>query len=268
MTVFRLRQLPATLYLLAAYMFIFLPVVILVLFSFQHGLLPVPPFEGPSLEWYERMLGNRRLIESLGNSVVVAGLSALASTVLGFLAAYGLARKGVWFEGAVRYALMAPLMVSYLIIGMGLLITFTLVGVPKSLVTVGIGHVVINLPLCFAITYSQLGEHQRNVERAAHDLGASELQSLVLVTVPMLRPALLAAFFLSATLSWDEFIIAFLLSRFDVTLPVIIFEMLRAGLNPETNAAGTVVFAISIALVLIAMILTFRGRRSDDRPAG
>ncbi len=268
MTVSGFRHLPAAAYLVAAYAFIFLPVAVLVLFSFQHGLLPVPPFEGPSLEWYVRLIGNGRLMESLGNSVVVAVLSAAVSTALGFLAAYGLARKGIWFEGVVRFALMAPLMVSYLIIGMGLLITFSLIGMPKSLITVGIGHVVINLPLCFAIVYSQLGEHQRNVERAAQDLGASELQSLLLVTVPMLRPAILAAFCLAATLSWDEFIIAFLLSRFDVTLPVIIFEMLRAGLNPETNAAGTVVFAISVAFVLVAMALTARGRRSDVDGAG
>ena len=256
-----LRQMPVALYLVAAYVFIFLPVVILVLFSFQEGLLPVPPFNGPSLEWYERLFANERLLESLGNSLLVATLSALASTVLGFLAAYALARGGVWFAGPVRFLLMAPLMVSYLIIGMGLLITFSLIGVPKSLLTVGVGHVVINLPLCFAICYSQLGEHQRNIERAAHDLGASELQSLVLITAPMLRAALVASFLLAATLSWDEFIIAFLLSRFDVTLPVIIFEMLRGGLNPETNAAGTLVFATSVGLVLIAMIFTLRRGR-------
>ena len=76
--------------------------------------------------------------------------------------------------------------------------------------------------------------------------------------MPMLRPAIVASFLLSATLSWDEFIIAFLLSRFDVTLPVIIYEMLRAGLNPEINAAGTLVFAISVGLVLIAILFTLR----------
>ena len=247
----------AVFYIVALYTFIFLPVVVLVLFSFQDGLLPVPPFRGPSLEWYERLLANQRLLESLANSVIVAVTSSAVCTVLGFLAAYRLARRQVRYGDFVRYALMAPLMVSYLIIGMGLLVAFYLADVSKSLFTVGVGHVVINLPLCFAIVFSQLGEHQRNIERAAHDLGASEWQSLMRVTVPMLRPALVAAFLLSATLSWNEFIIAFLLSRFDVTLPVMIYEMLRAGLNPETNAAGTIVFAISIVVVLAAM--NFRG---------
>lgn len=255
-----LRYAPPGGYLVTAYVFIFIPVVVLILFSFQDGLLPVPPFNGPSLQWYERLFRDGRVMEALGNSVIVASLSSLAAVVLGFLAAYGLARRPGRWEGVVRYFLMAPLTVSYLIIGMGMLITLNLVGVPKSLLTVGAGHVIINLPLCFAIIYSQMGEHQRNIERAAHDLGASDVQTLWLITVPMLRPAIFASFCLAFTLSWDEFIIAFLLSRFDVTLPVVIFEMLRKGLNPELNAAGSVVFTISMALVLVAIALTFRRR--------
>jgi spermidine/putrescine transport system permease protein len=145
---------------------------------------------------------------------------------------------------------------------MGLLMTFTMAGVPKSLLAVGIGHVVINLPLAFAICYAQLGEHQVAVERAAEDLGASPLQSLLLITVPMMAPSLAAAFALSVTLSWDEFVIAFLLSRFDVTLPVVIWSMLRSGLSPELNAVGTLVFAVSVLLLLVAELLISRRRPS------
>jgi len=259
----RLRHLPAALYVAAALAFIFLPVVLLVLFSFQDGILPVPPFKGFSLRWYARVLDNHRLMDALGNSVVVALLSALSATVLGFLAAHGLARRRLRLAGAAQYLLMAPITVSYLIIGMGLLITFNLLGVSKSLLAVGIGHVVINLPLTFAIVYSQLGEHQANVERAARDLGAGDLKVMVLITVPMLWPALLAALVLAATLSWDEFVIAFLLSRFEVTLPVIIWSMLRSGLSPELNAAGTIVFAISFALIVVVELLVLRARRGD-----
>jgi spermidine/putrescine transport system permease protein len=210
--------------------FIYLPVVVLVLFSFQDGVLPVFPFTGPSLQWYEKMLANERLVESLMNSVVVAILSSIVTTFLGFLAAYGMARRKPRFAGGIRFVLMAPLTVSYLIIAMGMLITLNLIGIPKSLFAVGLGHVVINLPLCFAIIYSQFGDHLRNIDWAARDLGASDAQTLLRVIAPIMKPSLLASFCLSATLSWDEFIIAFLLSRFDVTLPVIIFEMLRAGL--------------------------------------
>jgi spermidine/putrescine transport system permease protein len=244
--------LPMGAYLLVMLAFIYLPVVILVLFSFQEGILPVPPFEGPSLHWYQKMFSNSRLLSALVNSVLVAVISSLVATALGFLAAYSMSRRRMLFSGAARFLLMAPITVSYLITGMGLLITFNLVGISKSLLAVGIGHVIINLPLCFAILYSQFGEHHRRIDAAAHDLGASDLQTMLLVTAPMMRPALFASFCLSATLSWDEFIIAFLLSRFEVTLPVMIFEMLRAGLTPEVNAAGTLVFAISMGMVMIA----------------
>ena len=256
----RWRDLPAALYLIAVLVFIFLPVVVLVLYSFQDGLVPVPPFKGFSLRWYERLLADRRLIEALWNSAVVAALSSLAATALGFLAAWGLARGRPRFAAPIQYLLMAPITVSYLIIGMGLQVTFNMMGVDRSLLAIGIGHVVINLPLCFAIIYSQLGEHQANIERAARDLGAKEWQVVALITAPMLWPTLLAAYFIAFTLSWDEFVIAFLLSRFDVTLPVVIWGMLRSGLSPELNAAGTLVFGISIAIVLAVELLLWRGR--------
>ena len=259
-----LRSLPSYVYLVLALSFIYLPVVVLVLFSFQDGVLPVFPFTGPSLQWYEKMLANERLVESLINSVVVAILSSIVATFLGFLAAYGMARRKPRFAGGIRFVLMAPLTVSYLIIAMGMLITLNLIGIPKSLFSVGLGHVVINLPLCFAIIYSQFGDHLRNIDWAARDLGASDTQTLLRVIAPIMKPSLLASFCLSATLSWDEFIIAFLLSRFDVTLPVIIFEMLRAGLTPEVNAAGTMVFAISmltIGVTAIFVFIAFRGKK-------
>jgi spermidine/putrescine transport system permease protein len=161
----------------------------------------------------------------------------------------------------MRGLLIAPLTVSYLIVGLGLLIVLNRLGAGLSLWTAGIGHVVINLPLCFAIIYASMGAQQQNAERAARDLGAREHQVVLLVTVPMLAPAIAAAFFLSVTLSWDEFIIAFLLTRFDVTLPVEIWSMLRSGLSPRLNAIGSFVFLISVAAVLILELFVFRRRR-------
>ncbi len=249
-------------YVVAVYAFIYLPVAVLVLFSFQESRLPIPPFDGPSLRWYAAVFADRRLTDALANSLLVALLSSALAALLGFLAAYGLARYRLPASGLQRALLTAPLSVSYLIIGLGLLIMFSRLGVPRSLLTVGIGHTVINLPLCFAITYSQMGAHQENVERAARDLGAREWQVMLLVTAPMLLPAILAGFLLSVTFSWDEFIIAFLLSRFDVTLPVEIWSLLRSGLNPRNNAVGSVVFLFSFALVLVMELLLFRrGRR-------
>ena len=250
-------------YLVALYGFIFLPVAVLVLFSFQDGRLPVPPFNGFSTQWYEAVFADRKLMAALVNSLTVAVVSSAVACLLGFLAAYALARYRLPGSALQRGLLIAPMTVSYLIIALGLLTVLNTLRIPLSLFTVGIGHVVINLPLAFAIIYASMGDHHINIERAARDLGASDVKVMALVTAPMLMPSILAAFFLSVTFSWDEFIIAFLLSRFDVTLPVEIWSMLRSGLNPKTNAIGSLVFLASIALLLVLEIGFFgRNRKS------
>ncbi|MBW6418807.1 ABC transporter permease [Celeribacter sp. PS-C1] len=245
-------------YLLALFTFILLPVVTLVVFSFQDGRLPVPPFKGVTFEWYAKVLSDRAMMEALFNSLIVALLSSLCALTLGFLAASGLARVILPGSALMRGALIAPMTVSYLIIALGLLQMFNQIGLRPSLLATGIGHVVINLPLCFAIIYAAIGEHQKSALKAARDLGAREWQVLWLVAAPMLMPSLAAAFFLAFTFSWDEFIIAFLLTRFDVTLPVEIWSMLRSGLSPETNAVGSLVFLVSIAIVVVLELTLFR----------
>jgi len=245
-------------YLAAAYAFVFLPVAVLVVFSFQDGRLPVPPFKGATLDWYAKVLSDRDLMEALLNSLLVALASSAVALTLGFLAAHALARVHLPGQALMRALLIAPMTVSYLIIALGLLNLFSLTGTRLSLLTAGIGHVVINLPLCFAITYAAMGDHQKSAERAARDLGATEAQVLWHVSAPMLAAPLAAAFFLSVTFSWDEFIIAFLLTRFDVTLPVEIWSMLKSGLSPATNAVGSLVFLVSVTLVILLELAVFR----------
>jgi spermidine/putrescine transport system permease protein len=253
-------RIAATFYAALVYVFVFLPVAMLVLFSFQGSLFPIPPFTGPSLRWYGAVLSDSRLTAGLVHSVAVAGLSSALATLLGFLSAWGFARFTFPLSASLRGFLTLPLTVSYLIIGMGLLVMFTALGLPKSLIAAGIGHVVINLPLCFAIIFSQMGDQQANIEKAARDLGASEWQVLSLITAPLVWPALFASFFLSMTFSWDEFIISFLLTRFETTLPVEIWNLLRAGLNPKTNAVGSLVFGVSIVLAILFELIAFRKR--------
>ena len=139
-------------YLAIAYGFVFLPVAVLVAFSFQDGRLPVPPFKGVTLDWYAKILGNDDLTAALLNSLLVAVVSSLIALILGFLAAHALARVRLPGSALMRGVLIAPMTVSYLIIALGLLNLFNLTGIRLALLTVGIGHVIVNLPLCFAIT--------------------------------------------------------------------------------------------------------------------
>jgi spermidine/putrescine transport system permease protein len=251
----RIGSILGGLYLALVYVFIFLPVATLMLFSFQDGRVPVPPFRGPSLQWYEALFANERMTSALTNSAIVGLSSAAIATLLGFLAAYGLARYRPVAAGVVRAVLVVPIAVSYLVIGLGLSIGANELALGRSLVLVVIGHVVINLPLAFVVILSQMGDQQERLEKAARDLGAPEAKVLALVTVPVLLPGVLAAFALSFTLSWDEFVIALLLTQFDVTLPVEIWSSLRTGLDPETNAAGTLVFVLSVGLLVVAYLV-------------
>lgn len=253
-------RLASGLYAALIYAFIFLPVAVLVIYSFQASQFPVPPFDGPSLRWYEAVLKDTRLTDGLQNSVLVAIASSLVSTLIGFLAAWGLSRYELRRSGFIRAFIMLPVSVSYLIIGMGLLVLFNGVGLSKSLLAAGIGHVVINMPLCFAIIYRQMGDNQVNIERAARDLGAGTFTVLWAITAPMLWPALFASFFLSMTFSWDEFVISFLLTRFDTTLPVEIWTLLRGGLSPKTNAIGALVFGVSILMAIVFELVALRKR--------
>ncbi len=253
-----MRLVACTTYMALLYGFIFLPVGVLALFSFQDGRFPIPPFQGFSLRWHAEVLGDPDLIAALLNSLMVAFASSVVSLTLGFLAARAVAGGRLPGARAISAALTAPLSVSYLVIGLGLLASFNLMGQGLSLATVATGHVVINTPLCFAICAAAMGPTQQSAERAARDLGADEIRVMWLVTAPMILPALLAAFLLSVTFSWDEFIIAFLLSRFDVTLPVEIWSLLRSGLNPKTNAVGSLVFMLSALAVLGVELTTMR----------
>jgi spermidine/putrescine transport system permease protein len=255
------RRLVGVVYLVLVFAFIYLPVVTLMLFSFQEGRVAVPPFNGPSLRWYTSLFENDDMMSALTNSAVVGFVSAAIATFLGFLAAYGVSRFRPAAAEALRGAIVAPLAVSYLLIGLGLSLASAELGVGRSLALVVIGHVVINLPLAFAVLLSQMSEHHERLEQAARDLGASEPRVLAIVTVPVLLPGILAALALCFTLSWDEFIIALLLVRFDVTLPVEIWSAIRTGLDPETNAAGTLVFLLSVGVLIVTLAVVARMRR-------
>jgi len=247
--------------LLLALVFIYLPVATLLLFSLHDGRVPVPPFEGPTLEWYGRVLSNDRIIEATGQSVLVGVVSAAIAVSLALLAGWGLARHRVPGKRLIEALLLMPLAVSFLIVGVGLMVALSAV-IPKSAGFVIIGHVVLNLPLAFAILYVQFDTSHARLEQAARDLGAGEWQVFRRVTLPVMRVPVIAALALCFTFSWDEFIVAFLLTGFEPTLPVVIWGLLRTGLDPQTNAAGTLVFLVSICAFFAVELALLRKRKS------
>lgn len=251
--------LAARIYLILTLLFIYLPIAVLVLLSFNSARYPAFPMRGFTLEWYAELFRDRSILTSIGYSALVATGTALTSTVLGFLAAWTRVRRDFRGKENLDMLFFLALTVPYLLMGLALLAFVRYLGLSRSLWMVWVGHVTITLPVAYLIIRAQLSPQQIEAERAAQDLGASVLQAWWHVTMPMIMPGLMAAFLLCFTFSWDEFLVAWFVSGFEVTFPVRIWELMRSGLSPKLNAAGSLILLASMGLVWIGARLVGKG---------
>ncbi|MEX0865112.1 MAG: ABC transporter permease [Acidimicrobiia bacterium] len=263
------KVLPAY-YLLIVFL-LYIPLGILFLFSLNEGTALSFPLQGVSLDWYRGMLDNDQLLTAVRNSAIVATVSGLMATLLGTLAAMGLIRLRFRGRSLLLAVALMPLLVPFLILGVALLILFSATGVARSLVTVALAHTVVAIPYTLLIMMARLIGFDRAVEEAAADLGASYVYTLRRVVMPMIAPAMLAAFLVAFTLSFDEFVLASFTVGREPTLPVFIFGQLRfANRFPEVVALASVVMVVSIGLLLVAERLqqAYSGRVTTQRSSG
>lgn len=251
---------PATLlsrgaqYIFLALFFAFVatPMMVIVVFSFDQNRFPTLPWGGFSLEWHRAALADAMIQQAFLNSLEVAVSTALVSTVLGFAAAY-LDYRYV-FRGKALFGLLVaiPPAVPASILGMAMLAFLSRLGLFGSTTAIVACHVAIATSFSMAIIRLKLRDFPRDLEPAAWNLGASPFTTLFRVVVPFCKPALIASFFLTAAVSFDEFLIAWFVGGTVETLPVRILNLLQGQVNPKINAIGTIVLIISITLVLIA----------------
>ncbi len=251
--------------------FLYAPMVILAIFSFNEGDVSFP-LQGFTTDWYRRSLSNPTLLAALERSAIVGVISSLIAVGLGVMASFALLRRRFAGKSAVSALLFSPLVVPYLVFGISLLVIFT--AVDKALIsltgsyiglglhTVVIGHVVVALPFAVLTIMPLLERLSLDLEEAARDLGASAPSAFRRVTLPLLAPALLSAFLISLTLSFDEYAIASFLVGTQPTWPVYLFGQLRVPSQlPSMLAVSTVVLVASLTIVLAAEI----GRRVATR---
>jgi spermidine/putrescine transport system permease protein len=235
-----------------ALLFLFLPVIMLVILSFNSNVTGVFPLKGFTLDWYAEALENKIIWPALKNSIIVALGTAIVSALLGTLAAFGLTRYSFRFRNAVRGILVIPMSLPTLLIGIALLSYFAFLSIPRSLITVIIGHVVYCVPYLVLVVSARLAEFDFTVEEAAQDLGATPLQTFRMITFPLIRPTIIGAMLLIFALSFDMFVITFFNIGAQSTLPMIIWSMMRLGINPSINALGAMVMAFSIFVLALA----------------
>jgi spermidine/putrescine transport system permease protein len=252
-----------SIYFLVIIVLLYLPIALLIIFSFNNATAMVFPFKSFTLQWYGKLFQNRELIKAVGNSLIVGLGSSLVATILGTMGAIAIVRYRLPGRGIFLAVAALPLVIPYVILGVSLLILFNEVGIPLSASAAGMAHVIISIPYAMLIVAARLVGFPDNLEEAAMDLGASYWGALLRVTIPICSPALVAAFLLCFTMSFDEFAIASFLVGTDATLPVYLYSQLRFPTRlPTVVALAAVLMVITISVMFFNEWL----RRAGQNP--
>jgi spermidine/putrescine transport system permease protein len=254
-----------TIYAALVFAFIYLPIVILILYSFNRdGVGGFPPRHF-TFEWYRQLFADSPIWDSVLNSLIVAAGSVVLALTLGLLAALALDRANFPGKALFRRLVLLPLILPGIITGLSLLMFAVFSGVQLSLFTVFLGHGTALISVAATELFAGLQKMDRAQEEASLDLGATPWQTFWRVTLPNLKLSLIAAGLLIFTLSMDEIAVTFFLIGRDNTLPLEIWGRLRRGITPEINAVSTLIFAVSVGLIVIWYRVRTRGLGVDAR---
>ena len=246
-------------------LFLYAPIVVLLIFSFNDSELPSFPLSGFTLKWYHQFLTNPDLRAALGTSALVAVLSSVGAVVLGVLASVVLVRRRFVGKAAVSALLLSPLVIPYVVFGISLLLFFHAVGIPRSILTVVIGHIVISLPYTILVLVPRLDQIDVTLEEAAADLGAGPFGSFRWIVLPLILPAVASALLIAFTTSFDEYAVASFVVGSRATFPIYLYGALRfPNRLPQVIAVAVVVMVLSLVVVVSAEI----GRRIAERRLG
>ena len=252
------RILPSwlTVYCVLLLLFLFAPVIVVVIFSFDAGGRGTFPIEGFTLDWYRQFFDDPVMIGAAKNSAYIALMAAGATIVLGTLAAFALTRYRIRFASAVTGLIVLPIVLPPLLLGVALLSFFDRIGFRLSLWTVVVGHVLITLPFVVLTLSARLASLDPALEEAADTLGADRWQAFRHVTFPLIRASVIGSALLVLALSLDEFVVTFFTIGSDSTLPIVIWGQMRAGVSPVVNAVSTLMLAATLVVVLLVRRLS------------
>jgi spermidine/putrescine transport system permease protein len=241
------------------YIFLYVPIIILVIFSFNSSRF-VTTWAGFSFRWYGELFRNEAMMVALKNSLIVAVASTLISTVFGTMVALAMERRRFVGKMAFDALLYLPIIIPDIAMAVMLLLFFVWANIGLSLITIIIAHVAFNISFVAIVVRARLVGFDRSLEEAAQDLGANELQTFWYVTLPLLMPGILAGALLAFTLSLDDFVITFFTAGVgSTTLPLRIYSMVKLGITPEINAISTLMLAASMTLVMASLFLQRKG---------
>ncbi len=239
--------------------FLYLPIAVLIVFSFNDSRLSAV-WQGFTIRWYGIMLTDDALLAAIGNSLAVGLWSTAIATILGLLAAVSLERVGPRRGRLVETTLVLPLVIPEIMMGVALMLFFVMAFVPLGLLTITIGHAAMNVPVVMVIVRARLRKLDPTLEEAARDLGATPWQAFRRVTLPLLLPSIIGAVLMAFTISLDDFIVAFFTAGpGSTTLPLKVYSMVKSGVSPAINALSAVLVLVSMVLIAISLWFQRKG---------
>ncbi|MBZ9816139.1 MULTISPECIES: ABC transporter permease [unclassified Mesorhizobium] len=242
--------------------FLYLPIIIMAAMSFNASPFYQLPFEWTT-DWYSSLWQNDQLIAATWNSIEIAVITTLISTVLGSMASLALYRYDFRGKKVLQALLFPPIAIPWLITGTAMLIFFFGVGIGRGLVAILLGHVALALPYVIVVVSARLQTFAPELEEAARSLGANQWQVTMRVTLPWIIPGVIAGGLFAFAVSFDQFVVSYFLSTpGQTTLPVEIYAAIRKGFTPEINAVSTIIIVVSMALMLLtARFFKFGGEK-------
>ena len=260
-----------TVSLTLGFAFLYIPMLILIIFSFNESKL-VTVWAGFSPKWYAELIRNEAFLDAAWVTLKVAVFSSTIATVLGTMAAYVLVRGGRFFGRTLFSGMIyAPLVMPEVITGLSLLLLFIGIGLDRGVLTIVLAHTTFSMCYVSVVVSSRLITFDRSLEEAALDLGCTAAEAFRLVTLPIIAPAVISGWLLAFTLSLDDLVIAsFTAGPSSTTLPIKIFSSIRLGVSPEINALSTVMIAIVAVGVITASLVSKRSmvrQQKDEQEA-
>lgn len=247
------------LYTILVYVFMFAPIAVVIVLSFNPEQFGSFPMKGFSFRWFMKLAQNGPILMAFKNSLILGALTAAASTTIGILAALAFVRYDFPGKNTLNTLLLSPIMIPEVILGVALLLFIRWLQQPKTFMLLVIGHVVLTLPYVLLIVQARLVGIKREYEEAAQSLGANAFHTFKEITLPLLAPAILAGMLFAFTISFDDITATlFWATAQNQTVPVKIFGMLRNSISPEINALGTVMIILTVATPLLAGVLSRR----------
>jgi spermidine/putrescine transport system permease protein len=249
------KQIFGWIYSLLIFIFLYMPIFVLALMSFNQSRYNTLPFTF-STQWYSALFNNAKLMGAALNSVYIAFITAIVCVILGTALMLGIPEGRTKVKNLVNSIVLMPLTIPWLIMGLSLLLFLMKMGISKNLFMLLIGHVIISLPYTVLVIGARLSDMDKSIEEASYSLGANEWTTFRRVIMPSILPAIIAGGFLSFMISFDNFIISyFLIPTGSSTLPIEIYSSIKFGFTPEINAVATIILTISLVLVVIIAML-------------